>query len=102
MSVGQAMTAVPGAAAPAPPGDGPVLAGTDPAEADLRLSGFSLRDPVDGRVPWELPLPLFAGARPHLGAGDAVDGETGRAMVDLYAPRAERRLALRLLAAGEG
>jgi hypothetical protein len=101
VSVGQAMTAVPGAAAPAPPGDGPVLAGTDPAEAELRLGGLSLRDPVDGRVPWELPLPLFAGARPHLGTGDAVDGESGRGGVDLFAPRAERARGVRLLAVGD-
>jgi hypothetical protein len=85
-----------------------VVAGTDAGEAELRLDGFSLRDPVDGRVPWELPLPLLAGAgrtvgpqlRVHAGVGEAVAGDPGRAVVELFAPRAERG-GLRLLGAGE-
>ena len=96
----RALTAVPGTAAPTPPGDGPVLAGTDPAEVELRLAGQSLNDPVEGRAPWELPRVLFAGVTPHLGLGPTVDGDPGRGTVDLQAPGAQRN-GVRLLGAGE-
>jgi hypothetical protein len=86
------LAALPGAALPATPVDGPVLLGTDPAEAPLRLDGFVLNDPVSGRAPWELPASLFAAAVPSFGLGEAALRESGQAGVDLQSRRAERRL----------
>ncbi len=86
------LAALPGTALPATPVDGPVLLGTDPAEAQLRLDGFLVNDPVYGRPPWELPSTLFAAVTPSFGMGETVLRESGLAGVDLASRRAERRL----------
>jgi hypothetical protein len=88
-----ALVAVPGTTPAAAPADGPVLAGTDPAEVQLQLAGLRLDDPADGRAPWELPASLFGAMVPALGLGPAADRPTGKAGVQLRAARAERASA---------
>jgi hypothetical protein len=95
-----ALVAVPGTAPPAPPADGPALLGTDPAEAVLRLDGFLLNDPVDGRAPWELPPTLFAGATPVFGLGPTYLRQAGLAEVALQSPRPQRAREASLALAG--
>jgi hypothetical protein len=95
-----ALESVPGTAPPASPVEGPVLVGTDPAEALLRLDGFLLNDPVDGRAPWELPATLFATASPGFGLGPATARQSGQAEVALAGHRPERALEATLALSG--
>ena len=85
-----ALVALPGVAAPGVPADGPVLLGADPAEAQLRVDGFLLNDPIDGRAPWELPTILFAAASPTFGLDETGARGSGLARVELSSRRAER------------
>jgi hypothetical protein len=87
-----ALLALPGTAGPAAPLDGPALLGSEPAETAVRLDGFLLNDPVDGRAPWTLPVGLFAGVTPALGLGPAGLRPSGTGEVALLSPRPERRL----------
>ncbi len=94
------LAGMPGTAPASAPVDGPTLLGTDPAEAQVRLDGFLLNDPVDGRAPWDLPAAFFAAAVPAFGLGPARLRQTGMAAVALAAPRPERPLQAALAVSG--
>ena len=92
--LGTALAGAPGSPPSPATGDGPWLLGTDPTETELRLEGFSLNDPVEGRAPWQLPVALWGDIHPHAGLGLGSDGDRGVAGVDLLAARARRRTSV--------
>ncbi len=68
-------------------GAGPGIAGLGPDEVRVTLDGMRLDDPIDGRVPWDLPFWIFGVA--NMGDDGGATGGLGRAVVRLSSATAE-------------